>query len=73
MPTRLILDGKMGYSNGVYVWVDSTLANLREVFASVEVLEHVHYFVKDSDRWRFDSMLFIGGQWKARISVDSEF
>jgi hypothetical protein len=48
------LDGKKKSCIGVYFWVDSTLANLREVFASMEVLEHAHWFVKDSDRWRFD-------------------
>ena len=63
MPKRLILDGLMGYSIGVYFWVEATLANLREVFASVEVFEHVHYFVKDLDRWHFYSMLFIEEQW----------
>ncbi|MBT3600243.1 MAG: hypothetical protein HN520_00435 [Euryarchaeota archaeon] len=73
MPTRKILDGKMEYNNGVYVWVDSTLANLRETFASVEVFEHVHQFVKDSDRWRFDSLLFIEGRWEAMVCADLEF
>jgi hypothetical protein len=41
VPTSLNPDGKMGYGNGVYIWVDSTLANLREAFASEEVFEHV--------------------------------
>jgi|TARA_B110000495_G_C22937858_1_gene548600 hypothetical protein len=40
VPTSTNLDGKMGYNNGVYIWVDSTLADLREAFASVEVFEH---------------------------------
>jgi hypothetical protein len=37
-----ILDGKKKLRIGVYFWVDSTLANLREGFASREVFEHVH-------------------------------
>jgi len=61
-PTRPNHDGKMEHSNGVYVWVESTLANLREVFASEEVFEHVYGYIKDLDRWRFDKMPLIGGQ-----------
>ena len=61
-PTRPNPDGKMEHSNGVYVWVESTLANLREFFASKEVFEHVYGYIKDLDRWHFDKMPFIEGQ-----------
>ena len=47
-------DGYEKMCIGVYFWVDSTLTNLRGVFACMEVFEHVHQLVKDFDRWRFD-------------------